>query len=220
MSRRRPETLADLNVICTQHDEVVSREAPDSLAVILATTMLSAAVNAWRAARAIRAATRVRWETANDALHAADKAADDEARRAWLRAQANLGPEGVARLEALANHHRLGELVKMPIDRALVVYADFFAAVDAAGDSLKLPELDDLRASVAALGAAHAEESTAKAAWIAAGPEVDAATATLQAAASRYALALESAIGPDAAARLFPPLPDRRAKAEDAGETS
>ena len=205
--RRRAFTLADLNILVSQHDHLISTLAPDHVAAVLAVAMMAGPVAAWRAARANRARLRALWESLNDALQEADTKADGEARKVWLRTEANHGAEGVALMEQLANQHKMGQLIRMPIDRALVVYADLFAAIDALGPSAKIADTSDLRAAVDALRAASETEGAGKADWIAAGATVDSTTAALATAATRFSLALESAVGVDEAARLFPPLP-------------
>ena len=205
--RRRAFKLADLNILVSQHDHIVSTLAPDHIAAVLAVAMMAAPVAAWRTARANRASLRALWEALNDAMQEADKKADGEARKVWLRTEANHGAEGVALMEQLANQHKMGQLIKMPIDRALVVYADLFSAIDALGSGAKIADTSDLRAAVDAMRAASEAEGAGLAEWIAAGATVDAATATLATTATRFARALESAVGVDEAARLFPPLP-------------
>ena len=205
--RRRAYNLADLNIIVDQHDHLISTLAPDHVAAVLAVAMMAGPVAAWRAARAMRARLRALWEALNDALQEADKKADGEARKVWLRTEANHGAEGVALMEQLANQHKMGQLIRMPIDRALVVYADLFSAIDALGSSAKIADTSDLRAAVDALRAASEAEGAGKADWIAAGATVDSTTAALATTATRFARALESAVGVGEAARLFPPLP-------------
>ncbi|MCK6519693.1 hypothetical protein L6R46_32115, partial [Myxococcota bacterium] len=160
--RRRAYKLADLNIIVGQHDHLINTLAPDHVGAVLAVAMMSGPVAAWRAARAMRASLRAAWEALNDAMHEADKKADGEARKVWLRTEANHGAEGVALMEQLANQHKMGQLIRMPIDRALVVYADLFAAIDALGPSAKIADTSDLRAAVDALRAASNAEGAGK----------------------------------------------------------
>ena len=199
MPNRRPETVLDRYDVAKSHDSVLARLPADHFAAQTLRSLLSPALTRWREARAVLAGHRGRWQTAVKKGRDAKAKNDAQLRWSYRMVQLKYGQEALRDLVSRAGNNNLSAMVKMPVDRLLVIQRDLFVSVDLAPTPpVWVEELLGLRESYATLRAASAEEHEARTTHRHAGGVERRATADLDLAATRVALVIEGVFGVEA----------------------
>lgn len=218
-STNRPYNLSTRNQVVENHDTQVASLPEDHLVRVIFAAILTSAVLNWRAARAGRVAAAGDAAGALDALHESDDKNDKRIRTTIKLIELKHGYEAVEDLRARAGGFTMGELTRLPVDRALVALGDLFASVDGAAERpVYADDLEELRVTTADLAAKSAAEAKARQTLTAASAAEYDATSILDLCASRAARAVVAALGEDAAAAYLPRLPVRESRAPDAAE--
>lgn len=217
MPTRRPRNLRDRKAVEKNHDELLTSLPPDHPVVVMLKDIVSTPLLTWRTNRDTRVGARGTWQVAVLKQQKADGKCDDRARTAFRVIFLKHGQEAVDDLIKRAGGNNLTELVRMPVERVLVIYADLFASVDSAPEApVYKDDLEKLREAVEELGAASVEELKArKQHGHATAAELEAAGA-LDLACSRFAKAIEGVYGPADATLYLPKFAPSRGRDESA----